>query len=167
MDIGGKNLIQQYDVTPWMYLVANITQHLSVYDVFNFNCSSSRNHVGCTLTTMYPLEKYFWTGEMFAENVRRGGKCKSGLCVGVGVVASISQSLRRTAFDSYTSNTASVLNVFLFMILTFRSEPHQNKTNNHTQGHTSTPGLVYVQRWLQQQGLTYIVMKVSVVGLEA
>lgn len=79
------------------------------------------------------------------------------------MVASISQSLRRAVFDSCTSITAAVLNVFLFMILTFHCEPHQNKkqphTHTHTQGHTFTPGLVYVQRWLQRQGLTYIFIK--------
>ncbi len=60
-----------------MFCVAYITQHLSVCDVINFSYSSPRNHVGCTLTTMYALEKYFWTGEMFVANVRPKGEEES------------------------------------------------------------------------------------------
>ncbi len=70
----GGNKIKYYDKTFQMYCVAYITQHLSVCDVIHFNYSSSRNHVGCTLTTMYALEEYFWTGEMFVANVRPTGE---------------------------------------------------------------------------------------------
>jgi len=83
----------------------------------------------------------------FVANVRLTGedpKGKSALqrqlsfCVGVGVgvLASISQSLRRAAFDSCTSiSTRAVLNVSLYDFNILLSNLTKTKTTSHCATH--------------------------------
>lgn len=152
---------------------AFIAQYLSVYDVINFNYSSSRNHV---VYSIYALEKIFELVCGKRKANRRGAKGKSALqrqlssvcyCVLVlewlPALVSLSRGQRLTHAPS-SPLTLSLM--FLFMILTFRSETPPKQKQPHTGPHIHSraclrPAMAPTAR------VDFSNMRVSLVGLES
>lgn len=123
-----------------MFCAAYITQHLSLYDVINFNYSSSGNHLVYSYSNA--LENIFELVCDKRKANRRGPKGKSALqrqlsfCVLVlewlPALVSLSEGQRLTHAPA-SPLTLSLM--FLFMILTFCSETSPKQKQPHTGPH--------------------------------